>query len=103
MIRAMCSCRSRVKTSPGEALVLNVSTGIGTTVNTVWRTIERITTSSVRVYHEPARSGDVRWNVLDSSRAQRTLQWAPAVPVDDGLRSTWEWFAMRASGQAEVA
>jgi UDP-glucose 4-epimerase len=84
---------------PGEALVLNVATGAGTTVNAVWRIIERITRTSVRAYHEPARSGDVRWNVLDASRARTVLGWEPAVGIEDGLRRTWEWFATRAAGE----
>jgi UDP-glucose 4-epimerase len=88
---------------PGQALVLNVSTGVGTTVNTVWRTIERIAQPALGAYHEPARSGDVRWSVLDPARARRMLGWNPAVSVDDGLRRTWEWFRTRPAGTAEAA
>jgi UDP-glucose 4-epimerase len=87
---------------PGEALVVNIATGIGTTVNAVWRTIELLTRTAVHVYHEPARSGDVRWNVLDAARAHAVLGWTAQVSVEDGLRRTWEWFATRAAGQ-EVA
>jgi UDP-glucose 4-epimerase len=86
---------------PGQALVLNIATGVGTTVNSVWETIEGITRPAVHAYHEPARSGDVRWSVLDASRARRLLGWAPDVGVEAGLRHTWEWFATR--GRAEVA
>ena len=88
--------------APGENLVVNVSTGVGTTVNTVWRTIENIARPSVRAYHEPVRSGDVRWSVLDPSRAKHRLGWAASVSLADGLQRTWAWFATRAGGTAEV-
>jgi UDP-glucose 4-epimerase len=85
---------------PGAPAVVNVGTGIGVSVNTVWRTIEQVARPVVRAYHEPARSGDVRWNVLDPSRARRVLGWSAAVSLADGLQRTWEWFAARAGGQA---
>jgi UDP-glucose 4-epimerase len=88
--------------SPGEALVVNIGTGAGTTVNTVWRTIERVTRASVRAYHEPARSGDVRWSVLDTARARTVFGWEAKITLEDGLRRTWEWFATRGASR-EVA
>jgi UDP-glucose 4-epimerase len=88
--------------TPGEPLVVNIATGVGTSVNAVWRTIERVARPNLRVYHEPVRSGDVRWSVLDPARARHTLGWASSVSVDEGLQRTWEWFAARAGGQAEV-
>jgi UDP-glucose 4-epimerase len=88
---------------PGEALVLNIATGVGTSVNAAWRTIERLARPGIGAYHEPARSGDVRWNVLDASRARRALGWSPAVGMEEGLERTWEWFTARARRQAEVA
>jgi UDP-glucose 4-epimerase len=88
--------------TPGENLVVNISTGVGTTVNAVWRTLDKIARPSVRAYHEPVRSGDVRWNVLDPSRAKHHLGWSAGVSVAEGLQRTWEWFAARSRGKAEV-
>lgn len=100
---AAANCRAlEAPAPPGEALVVNVGTGVGTSVNAVWRTLERIARSGLRAYHEPARSGDVRWSVLDPTRARRVLGWSAGVGVDEGLQRTWEWFAARAGGQAEV-
>jgi UDP-glucose 4-epimerase len=100
---AAANCRAlEAPAPPGEALVVNVGTGVGTSVNAVWRTLERIARSGLRAYREPARSGDVRWSVLDPTRARRVLGWSAGVGVDEGLQRTWEWFAARAGGQAEV-
>jgi len=30
--------------------------------------------------------------VIDSHRAQQDLQWAPPVPLDDGLAATAKWY-----------
>jgi len=92
----------QTRLTPGENFVVNISTGVGTTVNTVWRTIEKVARPSVGAYHEPARSGDVRWSVVDPARARHHLGWTATVSVADGLQRTWEWFATRAGGTAEV-
>jgi UDP-glucose 4-epimerase len=89
--------------SPGEALVINVGTGVGTSVNTLWHTLARIARPSLEAYHEPARSGDVRWSVLDPTLAGRALGWLPRVAVAEGLERTWAWFATRAGRPVEAA
>jgi UDP-glucose 4-epimerase len=41
--------------------------------------------------YEDARLGDVRRSVLDTTLGARELGWTAQVPLDDGLRRTWEW------------
>jgi nucleoside-diphosphate-sugar epimerase len=38
----------------------------------------------------PARLGEFQRSVLDVSRAERALGWRAEVPLEDGLRRTWE-------------
>jgi UDP-glucose 4-epimerase len=84
--------------------VFNIGTGRATSVNALWRSIERLAQPGLGVYYEPARSGDVRRSVLDPARAARELGWHASVDLDEGLRRTWAWFAAtHAAPRAEVA
>lgn len=44
---------------------------------------------------EAARLGDVLRSALDSARAERELGWRAEMPLDDGLRHTWDWLKGR--------
>ena len=79
-----------------DPVVLNIGTGRGTSVNTLWRELAAIARPSVGPYHEPVRAGDLVRSILDPARARDTLGWTPDVDLAHGLRRTWEWFATRA-------
>jgi nucleoside-diphosphate-sugar epimerase len=40
----------------------------------------------------PPRPGDVRRNVVDSSKAKKTLGWEAWTSLESGLRKTVEWY-----------
>jgi UDP-glucose 4-epimerase len=46
--------------------------------------------SSLDAQQAPARLGELQRSVLDVSRAERELGWRPEVPLEEGLRLTWE-------------
>jgi len=81
-----------VDTRADEMTIVNVGTGVGTTVNRLWSLIADTASAAVTPVYAPARAGDVRRSVLDASRAKRTLAWEPEVDLDDGIRRTWAWF-----------
>ena len=55
--------------------------------------IIRITGSRSRIVHRPLPPDDPKVRRPDISLAQRILDgWAPKVPVDEGLRQTFEYF-----------
>jgi UDP-glucose 4-epimerase len=41
--------------------------------------------------HAPARLGELQRSVLDPRRAVNGLAWRPQLPLENGLRATWEW------------
>jgi len=90
-------------TPEGEAAIFNIGTGRATSVNALWRVIERIARPTADAYHEPARSGDVRRSVLDAARAARQLGWQPRIDVEGGLARTWTWFLEHADRKAAEA
>jgi UDP-glucose 4-epimerase len=71
--------------------MLNLGTGIGTSVNDIVRELKAILSFGEDAIHEPARAGEIQRIYLDASRARRVLGWAPSVSFSDGLRRTVEW------------
>ena len=50
-------------------------------------------TMTPRVRREPPRQGEIQRNYSLIEKARATLGYAPQVPLEDGLRRTWDWFA----------
>jgi UDP-glucose 4-epimerase len=76
---------------------LNLGTGIETDVNALFRMLARACGSAAAERHGPAKVGEQRRSVIDSSLAQRVLGWRPEVPLEHGLEHTVDYFRSRAS------
>lgn len=72
-------------------LVLNVGTGVETSVNALLRTLQGMMRSGLAPERDPARPGDLRRSRLDSGQAQKILGWRPLVSLEDGLARTVAW------------
>lgn len=72
--------------------IYNLGTGQGTTVNEIFDSLKSITGYSLSAIHQPPKLGETRRIFLDASKAFRELGWAPTVKIEDGLRSTVEYF-----------
>lgn len=46
------------------------------------------------VSHSATRSGDVRRNFSDTSKARSLLGWSADTALDEGLRTTFDWFLL---------
>ena len=75
----------------GSGEMLNLGTGIGTSVNDIVRELKLILGFSEDAIYDAARPGEVQRIYLDASRAKRLLGWSPQVEFSDGLRRTVEW------------
>jgi UDP-glucose 4-epimerase len=73
--------------------VFNVGTGIETSVLELYDGCRRVAGSSLEAEEAPARLGELQRSVLDVALAERELGWRAEVPLEEGLRRTWEWFA----------
>jgi UDP-glucose 4-epimerase len=82
----------------GEGGVYNVGTGRATSVSDLHELCRRVSGSQAEPRFVEPRAGDARRSVLDCARAERELAWRPEVPLEQGLRSTWEWVQAAASG-----
>lgn len=76
----------------GPNLVANIGTGIGTSVNEIYRTLSEATGNTIPPRHGPPRPGDVRNFWLDCSRARDVLRWQPQVSFAEGIQRTVEAF-----------
>ena len=70
--------------------VYNIGTGVGTTVNQVFRTLKESTGYSREPHYEPARRGEVYRIHLDVRKAARQLGWTPTTDLESGLSLTVE-------------
>jgi UDP-glucose 4-epimerase len=73
--------------------VLNIATGRPTSVLELVDAMRRATGREIDPEHGPERLGDLQRSVLDPGLAERRLHWRPDVPLEDGLRATWQFFS----------
>lgn len=74
---------------------MNIGSGVGISIAALITDLERIARQSVAIQHHTARPFDVPHSVLDIDKARR-MGWEPQIPLDEGLRRTWEWFGSQA-------
>jgi UDP-glucose 4-epimerase len=77
--------------------VLNISTGVPTSVLELVDAMRRATGREVDPGHGPERLGDLQRSVLDPGLAARELDWRPEVSLEDGLRAAWQFFSTAAA------
>jgi UDP-glucose 4-epimerase len=80
----------------GSGEMVNLGTGVGTSVNDIVRELKPLTGFRGEPIHEAARPGEVQRIYLDASRAKSVLGWTPRTPFREGLAKTVEW--SRAAG-----
>ncbi len=76
----------------GDNEILNIGSGAGTSVNTIFKTLAELTHFRMPAVHSPAKKGEVYKIFLHSNRAQKTLGWQPEMSLRQGLAETVEFF-----------
>jgi UDP-glucose 4-epimerase len=89
---------ARAIARPEATGILNVGTGVETTVNELYRRLAPLAGAARPAEYGPARPGEQRRSVLDASRAKARLGWTPTTSLDEGLRKTFAWFKAHAEG-----
>ncbi|TPK22362.1 NAD-dependent epimerase/dehydratase family protein [Mesorhizobium sp. B2-5-9] len=75
--------------APGETY--NVGSGTGTSINELIGKVSSLLGRPAKVAYTPARSVDVRRNVLDIAKIGSELGWRPALSLEDGIALTYRW------------
>jgi UDP-glucose 4-epimerase len=76
----------------GAEGVFNVGTGRETSVNELCATLKQLVDVDVREQHGPEIAGEVMRSCLDAARLQKATDWAPRVPLAEGLARTVDYF-----------
>ena len=88
VVRAHLSLITRPDWRSGERFeVLNLSTGVGTTVRQLAQLYMSLSSAPVRIRVSARRPGDIAGFVGDSSRARALLGWSPQSTLSDVLRT----------------
>ena len=82
---------NEVALTAGSGEMVNLGTGVGTSVNQIFRELKAILSFQGEPIYEAARPGEVQRIYLDASRAKQVLGWQPGVSFRDGLERTVEW------------
>jgi UDP-glucose 4-epimerase len=82
-------------TSKGGGLLVNVGTGVETSVTELYATLARASGVDRPAAMAPARSGELRRSALDPGRAAIHLGWKPWTTVEDGAARVLDWFKRR--------
>lgn len=72
----------------GSGGVINVGTGVETSVNDLFTLLQKITGSDGEPNYGPLPAGEPRRSVLDIELAGSELGWRPWTHLEDGLRET---------------
>ena len=88
--RALCLA---MDTPRAAGAILNVGTGIKTTVNQLAREVARASAKKLAVEYSPPRQGDILKSYCDPSLATDILGFTARGSISEGLKETWQWFA----------
>ncbi len=75
----------------GSGEMLNLGTGVGTSVNDIVRELKGILGYMGEPIYEPPRPGEIQRITLDATRARQVLGWEPSMTFREGLMKTVEW------------
>ena len=82
-------------TSDRPYRVINLGTGVGTTVRELVAAFRDVSGSSIEVHEAPPRPGDVVGAYALSKHATALLDWRAERGVTDGIRDALAWRAVR--------
>ena len=81
---------ARARRTAGE--VVNIACGEAVTVNSIIAAINRIVGRDVKPIYAPARAGDVRHSLADTTAARRLLGYEAVVSFEKGLEMAIDWY-----------
>ncbi|MCL7452269.1 MAG: NAD-dependent epimerase/dehydratase family protein [Anaerolineae bacterium] len=87
-----CARANLMALEQGVGQSFNVGTGLGTSINALFRVLLEVAGQDVEPRRGPRRPGDARHSYLDTSKIERQLGWRAQVDLRQGLAQTWDYF-----------
>jgi UDP-glucose 4-epimerase len=91
-VEDVAAANLRALEHPEVTGAVNISTGVETSVNDLYRALVEAAGSTVKAEHGPARPGEQRRSCLHPGRAGQVLRWKPTVSLAEGLGRTFRFF-----------
>jgi UDP-glucose 4-epimerase len=91
---------ARARGAAASGMLLNIGTGVETSVNELFATMAGLTRFKDAPLHAPARAGELVRSSLDPTLAASELVWKPTTSLESGLRKTIAWFKDHRAGSA---
>ena len=101
-VEDVADAAARALANPDATGVVNIGTGVATSVNDLYRRLARQVGVTRPARHAPARPGEQRKSLLDAARAKALLGWTAATSLDAGLAKTVAYFRERSPATKET-
>jgi len=72
--------------------IYNVGTGKETSVNRLFKEINRCFGNRFKEMRGPAKAGEQKTSSLNSSKIRKAFGWSPKIELAEGIKKTFEWF-----------
>lgn len=89
-VAELCIKAARAPHAAGK--MYNAGNGGRYTLNYIWKLMQQIEGIELAAKYGPARPGDVRHSMADTTAAAAELGHAPGFTLEDGLKRTLEWY-----------
>lgn len=77
---------------PTGTRTFNASSGIGVSLNELFRLVESVAGKPLPRSYELHRAVDAKHIVMAPGAARSHYGWTPVTPLEKGLKKTWDWF-----------
>lgn len=76
----------------GSGEIINIGTGISTSINDLIDQFEGLVNKKTVKNYAPHRSGDIKFSYYTVEKAERVLDWKPAINLAEGLERTFSFY-----------
>ena len=100
-VRCYRSAHRKVDAAAGQAFNIGGGWENSMALLELFEHLQRLLGVPLHWEHLPWRNNDQRYFVADNGKAQRVLEWSPAVGKSEGIQATLDWERRRCSAAAQ--
>lgn len=87
----------------GTNEVINIGTGIGTTVNELFEITKNLSGTNITPIYGKPRDGDIKDSLFDVRKANVVLGWEPQYTLTEGLKCMMDYYVAKSIANSDVA